>query len=297
MNELDRRGIRLAELVAVLSLGTDLGLGQPMEHVLRQCLIALRIAERPDLDEEERAVLYYTALLAYVGCHVDAHEQAKWFGDDLVAKADARMFDFDGGRSDVAYLIGHLGAGRPPLERLRLGMAFLSGAGRRAAGAMFDNHWLATAGLARALQLGDPVLDSLEQTFERWDGRGLCQARGARCPVTARVTAPALPSRSVPGLEQDLRDPDPKVRRAAAREAAKDGDAKLLLEASRDRDQEVAITATDGLGKLHARGELPASELIARVVDKAIDERVRVSAINGLGVVASPEASKTLVEL
>lgn len=188
MNELDRRGMRLAELVAVLSLGTDLGLGQPMEHVLRQCLIALRIAERLDLDEEERAVLYYTTLLAYVGCHVDAHEQAKWFGDDLVAKADARMFDFGGGRSDVAYLIGHLGAGRPPLERLRLGMAFLSGAGRRAAGAMFENHWLATAGLARALQLGDPVLDSLEQTFERWDGKGLCQARGAQCPVTARLT-------------------------------------------------------------------------------------------------------------
>ena len=33
--------IRLAELVAALSLGIDLGFGQPMEHVLRQCLIAL----------------------------------------------------------------------------------------------------------------------------------------------------------------------------------------------------------------------------------------------------------------
>ena len=35
---------RLAELVAALSLGVDLGFGQPMEHVLRQCLIALRLA-------------------------------------------------------------------------------------------------------------------------------------------------------------------------------------------------------------------------------------------------------------
>jgi hypothetical protein len=34
---------RLAELVAALSLGVDLGFGQPMEHVLRQCLIALRL--------------------------------------------------------------------------------------------------------------------------------------------------------------------------------------------------------------------------------------------------------------
>ena len=78
---------RLAELVAALSLGIDLGFGQPMEHVLRQCLIALRLAEGIGLDEEERAVVYYTALLVNVGCHTDAHEQAKWFGDDIALKA------------------------------------------------------------------------------------------------------------------------------------------------------------------------------------------------------------------
>jgi hypothetical protein len=37
-----RAAVRLADLVAALSLGVDLGFGQPMEHVLRQCLIALR---------------------------------------------------------------------------------------------------------------------------------------------------------------------------------------------------------------------------------------------------------------
>jgi hypothetical protein len=42
--EIDRAQVRLAELVAALSLGIDLGFGQPMEHVLRQCLIALRLA-------------------------------------------------------------------------------------------------------------------------------------------------------------------------------------------------------------------------------------------------------------
>jgi HD-GYP domain-containing protein (c-di-GMP phosphodiesterase class II) len=180
--------MRLAELVTVLSLGTDLGLGQPLEHVMRQCLVALRLAERLELGAEERAILYYTALLAYVGCHVDAHEQARWLGDDLVAKADASLYDFDGGRTDVAYLIGHLGAGRPPLERLRLGLAFLSGPGRRAVDAMFLNHWIATETLGVALGLGQPVLDSLAETFERWDGRGLHGRRGADCPLTARLT-------------------------------------------------------------------------------------------------------------
>jgi len=47
--------VRLAEIVAALSLGVDLGFGQPMEHVLRQCLIALRVAERIGPDEDARA--------------------------------------------------------------------------------------------------------------------------------------------------------------------------------------------------------------------------------------------------
>ena len=33
------------------------------------------------------AVVYYTALLVNVGCHTDAHEQAKWFGDDIALKS------------------------------------------------------------------------------------------------------------------------------------------------------------------------------------------------------------------
>lgn len=182
------RDLRLVELVGVLSLGTDLGLGQPLEHVLRQCLIAMRLGERLELGEDELAVLYYTSLLAYVGCHVDAHEQARWLGDDLVAKADVRHVDLDGGRGELAYLVGHLGAGRPPLDRLRLGLAYLGGAGRKALDAMFENHWRATEGLAGALGLGDPVLHSLGHTFERWDGRGL---RGARAGSIPRRSTPS----------------------------------------------------------------------------------------------------------
>ena len=66
-DEVDGAKVRLAELAASLSLGIDLGFGQPMEHVLRQCLIALRLAERIGLDEQERAVVYYTSLLVNVG--------------------------------------------------------------------------------------------------------------------------------------------------------------------------------------------------------------------------------------
>lgn len=121
----------------------------------------------------------------------------------------------------------------------------------------------------------------------------------APAPHTAEIAqprvAPALPAASqVPGLAEDLKDPDPKIRRAAVREAE---DAPSLLVASRDRDLEVAVMATEALGKLHAKGEVPVAEMIARATDHALDERVRVSALNGLGLVASPEAGQMLAEL
>jgi hypothetical protein len=39
-------GLRLAELLAAFSLATDLGMGQPMDHVLRSWLIAWRPCKR-----------------------------------------------------------------------------------------------------------------------------------------------------------------------------------------------------------------------------------------------------------
>src|SRR5215218_8959354 len=113
--------VRLAELMAAISLGTDLGMGQPMEHVLRQSLIALRLAEQLGLDESTRGVVYYVSLLAWVGCHVDAYEQAKWFGDDLALKADARRVDM-AGVAARAFVVRHVGAGRGVAQRARLGV-------------------------------------------------------------------------------------------------------------------------------------------------------------------------------
>src|ERR671937_1431879 len=113
--------VRLAELVAALSLGIDLGFGQPMEHVLRQCLISLRMAERVGLDDDQRAVVYYTALLVNVGCHTDAHEQAKWFGDDIALKANKYEHPLRSPRAMAAGM-RMLGAGNPPLHRFRVGL-------------------------------------------------------------------------------------------------------------------------------------------------------------------------------
>ena len=118
--------LRLAELVAALSLGVDLGFDQPMEHVLRQTVITLRLADRLGLPAEQRSALYYSSLLVNVGCHVDAHEQAKWFGDDIALKATKYRHDPRSLRGAIGGL-WLIGAGRSPLHRLRVGLDFALG--------------------------------------------------------------------------------------------------------------------------------------------------------------------------
>src|SRR5262249_45352806 len=175
-------GVRLAELVATLSLGTDLGLGQPLEHLIRQTLLALRMSERLGFDEDARAVVYYAGLLAWVGCHTDAYEQAKWFGDDIAMKADGFHVADIGPR----FVLRHLGAGKPLFERARLGVAFV-GAVRR--GDLIDlySHWLAADALAGHLGLGDDVRQSLKESYERWDGKGAAGARGDDIRLASRL--------------------------------------------------------------------------------------------------------------
>src|SRR6266540_4088921 len=145
--------IRLAELLAALSLGIDLGFGQPMAHVLRQCLIALRLAERHGLGEEERAAVYYTALLINVGCHSDAHEQAKWFGDDIALKSG--KYDHDlGSLRGVLATMRLVGAGNPPLHRFRVGLEFAF-SGHRELEGMIAQHARMARLLAEELGLSE----------------------------------------------------------------------------------------------------------------------------------------------
>jgi HD-GYP domain-containing protein (c-di-GMP phosphodiesterase class II) len=163
-------GVCLAELIAALSLGTDLGLGQPMEHVLRMCVLALALAERLGLDESERSVVYYVALLAWVGCCADSFEQARWFGDDIAARADYYPTDLVG-MNKARFVMRHVGAGEAPARRARTAIEFVV-SGRSAIETMRGTHCIIAGDLAGRLGLGERVRVALREVFERWDGRG-----------------------------------------------------------------------------------------------------------------------------
>src|SRR5262249_10501428 len=158
-----------------------------MEHVLRECTIALRLAEQMGLDDVERSTVYYAALLVNVGCHSDAHEQAKWFGDDIALRSGKYEHEYRSLRA-AASTIRLVGSGNPPLHRVRVGWEFAI-SGRHDFDGMIARH----AGFARVLadRLGLPrtVQEAVGAAYEQWDGRGWPGGLvGEQIPIAARLT-------------------------------------------------------------------------------------------------------------
>jgi HD-GYP domain-containing protein (c-di-GMP phosphodiesterase class II) len=164
-------GVRLAELVAALSLATDLGLGQPQEHVLRQTVIARRLAAAAGLTGDQQTAVFYVSLLAWVGCVADSHELASWFGDDRRLRADSYTVD-KSGPSRVRFVLGHVGEGSGPVRRLTMIGRFLAGGTGRITRSMLG-HCQTTGDIAGRLGLGAQSGAALRQAFERWDGKGV----------------------------------------------------------------------------------------------------------------------------
>jgi len=163
-------GVRLAELVAAFSLAMDLGLGQPMEHVLRSWMIAARLGDRTGLAADDRDSLYWVVTLAWVGCVADTPEVASWFGDDIAFRRDSYRVD-QAGLPMMGFALKHVGLGSPPLHRLRRAADLvITGGAAIQRGLM--SHCLTTSQMAERLGL-DEVSDPLQQVFARWDGTGV----------------------------------------------------------------------------------------------------------------------------
>ncbi|MBV9356120.1 MAG: HD domain-containing protein, partial [Chloroflexi bacterium] len=166
-----REHVTLAELVATLSLLTDLGMGRPMERVLRQTVIAMRLAVLAGLDESVRRSVYYTSLLSWVGCAVETSEVSALFGDEIELYAETREEDLD--RLTLAVFVArHLGRGKSGIRRLGMVGSFLTSAGRSVQQVMLS-HCQEASDFAARLDLGPTVCQPLLQTFERWDGQGV----------------------------------------------------------------------------------------------------------------------------
>lgn len=180
--------VRVAELCAATSLFTDLGTGQPTEHGLRTCLIAMRLADALGLDSSARGELFHVSLLRFLGCTADAADVAALAGgDEIRFLAGMAPVAMGSPREEIARMVRLAGAGERWPRRLRLlaGALTDSKGGER----LLSAHCEVGSRLATELSLPDGVAAALGAAYARWDGRGVpAGLAGADIPVSIRVS-------------------------------------------------------------------------------------------------------------
>jgi response regulator RpfG family c-di-GMP phosphodiesterase/DNA-binding CsgD family transcriptional regulator len=178
----------LAELCAATSLFTDLGTGQPTEHGLRTCLVAMRLADALELDPAVRGDVFYVSLLRFLGCTADAAEMAALAGaDEVQFLAGMAPVAMGSPREEIAKMIRLVGVGERWPRRLRtLARALTDSKGGER---LLSAHCEVGARLATEMGLPDQVSSALEAAYARWDGRGVpAGLAGNDIPMSVRVS-------------------------------------------------------------------------------------------------------------
>jgi HD-GYP domain-containing protein (c-di-GMP phosphodiesterase class II) len=184
----DSKGVRVAEVVATLSLATDLGMGQPDQYAIRSTIVAMRLGEALGLTDDELVDTYYLALLRYAGCTADTPIAADVFGDERAFRRDFATVDFLNPTAIMAAMVTKLGADKPLPERLAILVHALAGMPRLMGTA--QSHCEVGQRLAERMGLGERLRRGLSQVFERWDGKGTPNGvRGEAIELPMRVVA------------------------------------------------------------------------------------------------------------
>jgi HD-GYP domain-containing protein (c-di-GMP phosphodiesterase class II) len=203
-----RTPLRLADLLAGLSVASDLGFGLRPETAMRSCLVATGLARALDLSETEVADTYYTSLLFHVGCPAFSHETATLFGNELTITRAVARTNLADPADYLATLVPEATRGLPRRARdtlakrlLELGPEF---------GESYDTAACEVASaVARRIGLGAGVARALYEVGEWWDGTGPPQRlRGDEISLSARIArlaADAVVLAGIGGKEHAVR--------------------------------------------------------------------------------------------
>jgi hypothetical protein len=187
--------LRLAELMAALSLATDLGMGHPMEYAMTTCIVAVRLGEAAGLSEADLRDAFYEALLRYIGCNADTYWLAPIVGDELALRAEVAKTDI-GNRERVIELMvrfirqANVGVNPPQMDQvIAQNLAQLP----LLATSFFPGHCEVAQRLATRLNFPKSFVRTVGQIYARWHGRGVPALKGEAIS----------PARLVAGLAQD----------------------------------------------------------------------------------------------
>ena len=167
-------GLRRAEIVAALAVATDLTRGQPMEHALRSCVLAVRLAEALRFSDGERGEVYWYALLRHAGCNADGQSMTALFGDEVDLIRRVALVDTGRVTEMMPLLVSVLRRSNADASAAGVATAVAKGLlfSKQTVTEVLGGHCEVAQMLAGRLGFGHEVVRDLGQAEERWDGKG-----------------------------------------------------------------------------------------------------------------------------
>jgi DNA-binding CsgD family transcriptional regulator len=160
--------VRLAELLATVSLASDLAHDVPAESALRDALLSVRLGRLDGWPDEELSNAYYLALLYHVGCTGAVAQQSR-LGDDIAVRHWLSEADFANQPEVARIAVTRLARQWGPADWARAMGTFVT-LGRSVSEA-FTNLAEVAAMLSERLGANASVTDSLRCAYARWDGK------------------------------------------------------------------------------------------------------------------------------
>ena len=165
--------VRLAELLAAVSLATDLADGAPAETALTDSLVSLELARLDGMAEEALGDVYYLALLYNLGCtSASVLQAAVGGGDDIAARHWYGTADYSKPTDMLRLAATRVTSGRGPLDRAQV-LASLATSPRSLVPDAFASICEVGAHLGERIGAGPRVVEALPHAYARWDGRVL----------------------------------------------------------------------------------------------------------------------------
>jgi HD-GYP domain-containing protein (c-di-GMP phosphodiesterase class II) len=171
---------RLSDVMAALSIATDLAMGQPVSHALTTCVVAMRLGEALGFDDATMHDVYYESLLRYIGCNYDSNWLASVVGDEVALLTAVAPID----GADVPAIVAaiqanvqktHAAAGPEAtaraFERMKEGLPGIHGE-------LFPGHCEVARQLATRLGFPARFVGTIGQLYARWDGKGVPHIAG-----------------------------------------------------------------------------------------------------------------------
>jgi HD-GYP domain-containing protein (c-di-GMP phosphodiesterase class II)/DNA-binding CsgD family transcriptional regulator len=181
--------LRLAEIVAALSLATDMGTGVPFESMLRVALMSVHLAGAHTVSESELVTCYYLPLLALSGCTANAPSTAAMLGDETSPEMvdDWMTTDFGKPREAMGFMFRTCARGKPPLTRAASMFSMVATGGKPLA-EIDTAHCEVAERVSERLGFGEDIRKSIWHVYERWDGRGVPnKVKGEVLTMPARI--------------------------------------------------------------------------------------------------------------